>query len=109
MFYKQGPVRTEAVREDVIRAVEFHLFEGTTTMVCALKLINGFVVVGQSASVPTTQFDLQTGMTEARRDATRKLNDYLALLVYDGVAPPLLTCTRTIGAQLDVLKENDNG
>ena len=109
MSFKPGPVLTREVSEDVVRSVEYHLFEGTTTMACALKLHNGFVVVGLSASVPTTPFNPQVGMAEARKDADRKLNEALALLVYDGVTPPLLSCTRTIGAQLAVLKENDNG
>jgi hypothetical protein len=108
MLFKNGPVLTPAVVEDLISGVEFHLFQGTTTMACALKLRSGFVVVGLSASVPTTQFDPQVGMQCARADAERKLYEHLSLLVYDGVVPPLLSCARTIGAQLDVLKENDN-
>ena len=95
--------------EDTIANIEYHLFKHTTTMVCAIVLGNGFVVVGQSASVPTTQFDPVLGMKYSREDAERKLVDYLALLVYEGVSTPFSKLQRVVDANLQVLKENSNG
>jgi len=109
MSYKYGPVITAAVLEDVVASTEYHLFQGTNTMACALTLGNGFVVVGLSACVPTTQFDPNLGMKYAHDDAQRKLADYLALMVYEGVNPEVRHINRVITAQLNSLKETDNG
>jgi len=109
MSYNKGPVITREVMEDIITNVEYHLFKHTTTMACAIVLGNGFVVVGQSASVPTTQFDPALGMKYSREDAERKLADYLALLVYEGVSTPFSKLQCIIDANLQALKENLNG
>jgi hypothetical protein len=108
MSFKKGRVITPEVMEDVIARTEYHLFERTTTMACALTLSNGFTVVGLSASVPTTGFNPTLGMKYSHDDAMRKLGEYLAMLVYEGVAGPSHQINRVLGAQLDVLKENDN-
>jgi hypothetical protein len=109
MSYKKGPVITPEVVEDVVSSVEYHLFHHTTTMACALRLKNGFTIVGLSASAPTTNFDPQLGMKYSREDAERKLADHLAFMVYEGVSTPHSQIKRVVDAQLSVLKENSNG
>lgn len=108
MSFKKGPVITPEVLEDVIARTEYHLFLHTTTMACAVTLSNGFTVVGLSASVPTTEFNPALGMKYAHDDAMRKLSEHLAMMVYEGVAGPSHQINRVLGAQLNVLKENDN-
>lgn len=108
MSFKPGPVLTPGLLNNLVASQEFYLFQGTTTMACALKLHNGFVVVGLSASLPTTEFDPKLGMEYSLADAERKLGEYLALLVYDGLILPQRSCHSAIGAQLNVLKENYN-
>jgi hypothetical protein len=51
----------------------YHVFPGTTTTVCCLKLRNGFTVIGESAAVSAENFDEQIGRTVACNDARRKV------------------------------------
>jgi hypothetical protein len=51
----------------------FNRVEGTTTIVCNLKLINGFVVTGTSACVDPTVYDEEIGNHIAFEDAFEKI------------------------------------
>lgn len=59
--------------EDCIKRVQFHHFAGTTTIVCALELSNGFVVTGESACASPENFNHEIGMKIARENARSKI------------------------------------
>jgi len=65
-------ITPEHIEELIIEAAYWQP-EGTTLTVCALKLRNGTVVVGESACVSPKNFDLELGRKLAREDATRKI------------------------------------
>lgn len=64
--------------QDAIKCKGFHLFQGTTHMVCCLTLQCGFTVIGESACADPNQFDLQLGQHYAQEDAERKIGELLA-------------------------------
>jgi len=71
---------------------EYHVFPGTTMTVCALKLRNGFIVIGESAAASPENFDAASGCRIARDNARSKiwaLEGYLlrSKLSRDGCAP----------------------
>jgi len=68
-----APRLTPAQIESLIYAEYYHVFEGTTTTVCGLRLENGFVVVGHSASVSKENFDAELGRKIARQKAKDKI------------------------------------
>jgi len=60
------PIRvTEADVENAIAVTQFHRFHGTTLIVCALTLRNGYVVTGTSACVDPAHFDEVRGRSIA--------------------------------------------
>lgn len=52
---------------------DYHVFPGTTMTVCALKLRNGFVVIGESAAASPENFDEVIGRRIARDNARNKI------------------------------------
>ncbi len=56
-----------------IVAEDYHIFPGTTLTVCALKLRNGFIVTGESASASPENFDIDLGRKIARANAREKI------------------------------------
>jgi hypothetical protein len=52
---------------------DYHVFPGTTMTVCALKLRNGFVVIGESAAASPENFDEAIGRRIARDNARNKI------------------------------------
>ena len=44
-----------------IDTVTYHRLPGTTTTICAIKMVNGFTVLGQSACVNPADFDQELG------------------------------------------------
>ncbi|MCA6114234.1 hypothetical protein J6524_04730 [Bradyrhizobium sp. WSM 1738] len=62
--------------EDISAAIvgeDYHVFPGTTMTVCALKLRNGFVVIGESAAASPEDFDAAIGRRIARDNARNKI------------------------------------
>lgn len=59
--------------DSVIVRQQFHLFPGTTTMVCLLELKNGFTVIGKSACASPENYDHEVGMRVASDDAKRQI------------------------------------
>jgi hypothetical protein len=57
----------------VIVGEDYHVFPGTTMTVCALKLRNGYVVVGESAAASPENFDAAIGKRIARDNARNKI------------------------------------
>jgi hypothetical protein len=64
--------------QDAIKSVEFHLFRGTSHMVCCATLSNGFTVIGESACADPKKFDLNLGQKYAREDVENKIAGFLA-------------------------------
>lgn len=100
-----GPVLTEDLVERLVAGTEYHLYQGTTLMSCTLKLCNGFAVVGTSSSLPTTRFNPQLGMKYSREDAMNKLQEHLAVMVYDATAPDNRRVSAVIQNAINALKE----
>jgi hypothetical protein len=69
---------TEKQIQDSIKGFEFHLFRGTSHMVCCVTLTNGFTVIGESSCADPTKFDLNLGQKYAQEDAENKIAGYLA-------------------------------
>lgn len=51
----------------------YYVFPGTTLTVCALTLVNGYQVVGESACASPENFDAELGRKIARRNARDKI------------------------------------
>lgn len=56
-----------------ITGEDYHIFPGTTMTVCALKLRNGFIVIGESAAASAENFDKAIGRKIARENARNKI------------------------------------
>ena len=59
--------------ESVIVAEQYYVFPGTTLTVCALTLLNGYTVTGESACASPENFDLGIGQMAARDHAVQKI------------------------------------
>ena len=59
--------------EGMIVGEDYHLFPGTTTIVCRLELRNGFSVIGESAAVSPGNFDEEIGRKIAKNKARGKI------------------------------------
>lgn len=68
-----APRLTPDMIDAVIAGVDFHVFPGTTMTVCALKLQNGFVVIGESAAASPENFNEEIGRKIARENARNKI------------------------------------
>lgn len=71
-----GVARQEIL--DATQRVVLHRLEGTTSVVCALVLRNGHVVVGEAHCAPGVEFNPELGVEYARADAERKVGELLA-------------------------------
>lgn len=56
-----------------IKAEQYHIFPDTTLTVCALTLMNGYQVVGESACASPENFDSALGRKIARDNARNKI------------------------------------
>ena len=59
--------------DGVISDEQYHIFPGTTVTVCALTLINGYVVTGESAAASPENFDVEIGAEIAKENARNKI------------------------------------
>lgn len=59
--------------DKVIASAQYHVFEGTTLTVCALQLVNGYVVTGESAAANPANFDEEIGRKIAYENARQKI------------------------------------
>lgn len=98
----KGRVVTPELLERMVRAVEYYKFDNDTTMACALKLINGFTVVGLSSCIPTTIFDAGIGERYARQDAENRLAVLVGFMACDILANH--PARWAIDAQIQILK-----
>lgn len=56
-----------------IDTVTYHRLPDTTITFCAIKMVNGFIVIGQSACINPADFDAGLGESLAHDDAREKL------------------------------------
>jgi hypothetical protein len=68
-----APRLTPALIDAQIVSEDYHVFSGTTMTVCALKLRNGYVVIGESAAASPENFDAAIGKRIARDNARNKI------------------------------------
>lgn len=68
-----APRLTPELIDETIIAEQYHRFLGTTLIVCALTLRNGFTVVGESAAASPENFDRSIGERIAREKAREKI------------------------------------
>jgi hypothetical protein len=68
-----APRLTPPMIDAVIVGEDYHVFLGTTMTVCALKLKNGFVVIGESAAASPENFNEEIGRKIARENARNKI------------------------------------
>ena len=64
---------TPEIIDQSIASTQYHVFPGTTTTVCLLKLINGFTGVGESACASVENFDEELGRKIAFDNARNKI------------------------------------
>ncbi len=69
---------TAQMVQNAIARVELNYIRGTTTVVCALVLVNDHVVIGTAHAAPGTEFDLTKGGEYARDKAEGKVAELLA-------------------------------
>lgn len=70
-------ITPETIR-NAIKCKEFHLFRGTTHIVCCVTLNCGFTVIGEAACANPEEFDADIGQSCALEDAERKIGKLLA-------------------------------
>lgn len=68
-----APRLTPADIDAAIASEQYHWFTGTTLIVCALTLRNGFTVTGESAAASPENFDRSIGERIARENARNKI------------------------------------
>ena len=68
-----APRLTPDLIDAAIASADFHVFPGTTMTICALKLRNGFVVIGESAAASPENFNEEIGRKIARENARNKI------------------------------------
>jgi Phage protein (N4 Gp49/phage Sf6 gene 66) family len=68
-----APRLTPDLIDATIVSEQYHVFDGTTMTVCALKLRNGYIVTGESAAASPQNFDQAIGRKIARENARNKI------------------------------------
>ena len=68
-----APRLTTAHIDSVIKNISYYIIPNTTTTICSLELMNGFVVNGESAAASKENFDEQIGKEIAYNNARDKI------------------------------------
>lgn len=68
-----APRITPDTIDRTIVSESYHVFPGTTLTVCALTLVNGYQVVGESACASPENFNAELGRKIARENARNKI------------------------------------
>lgn len=63
----------ESKLKDSIKAVDFHIHEGSQLTICIITMLNGYTVTGQSACADPKMFDREVGEKFAFADAEKKI------------------------------------
>ena len=64
---------TNQTIDNRIDTVIYHRLPGTTVTICQIKMVNGFVVLGESACVNPADYDQEEGESIAHENAREKL------------------------------------
>ena len=64
---------TNQTIDNRIDTVTYYRLPGTTVTICQIKMVNGFVVLGESACVNPADFDQEKGESIAHENAREKL------------------------------------
>lgn len=78
-------VTIEAVKKEIL-SIQYHHFEYTTLVVCAITLKNGYTVTGESACANTEVFNEELGRNLAQCKAEQKIWALLAFRLRDSIA-----------------------
>lgn len=68
-----APRLTPAHIDSVIKNISYYVVPNTTTTICSLELMNGFVVNGESAAASKENFNEQIGREVAYNNARDKI------------------------------------
>jgi hypothetical protein len=68
-----APRLNPAMIDATIIGEDYHVFPDTTMTVCALKLRNGFIVIGESAAASPENFNAELGRKIARDNARNRI------------------------------------
>ena len=68
-----APRLTPAHIDSVIKDIYYHVVPNTTTTICSLKLMNGFIVNGESAAASPENFNESIGKEIAFNNARDKI------------------------------------
>ena len=68
-----APRLSPADIDSLLGDAQYHVVPGTTVTVCAITLLNGFVVVGTSAAASPANFDEDIGRQIAYRNAREQV------------------------------------
>lgn len=68
-----APRLTPSHIDSAIKDIYYHIVPGTTTTICALTLMNGFVVIGHSAAASKENFDESIGKKVAYDNAREQI------------------------------------
>lgn len=68
-----APRLTPAHIDSVIREIKYHVVPGTTTTICSIILMNGYVVNGESAAASQANFNEAIGKEIAYNNARDKI------------------------------------
>jgi hypothetical protein len=71
--HKIAPRITPEIIDSRIRQVKYYVFPGTTVTICAIELMNGYHVIGESACASRSNYDEAIGRRIAYDDARRKI------------------------------------
>lgn len=66
----------------LVKKVHYFHVPGTTVTVCAVILLNGFTVIGQSSCLDPVEFDEQVGMDTAYNNALSKVYEFEGYRMY---------------------------
>jgi hypothetical protein len=80
-----APRITPADIDAAIVKDDYYRFPGTTVTVCALTLVNGYVVIGHSAAASPDNFDESIGKNIAYDDARNKVWPLEGYLLREGL------------------------
>jgi hypothetical protein len=70
---RNAPRLIPAMIDATIVGEDYHVFPDTTMTVCALKLRNGFIVIGESAAASPENFNAELGRKIARDNARNRI------------------------------------
>ena len=70
---KTAPRLTPQFILDQIRSTQYHIFPDTTVTICCLTLLNGYNVVGHSACISPSNFNVEIGMKVARENTVKEI------------------------------------